>query len=43
MIAKFPVIIYHNQGIKISRDGRYIASAQNSFPGFAADVIIWDF
>ena len=29
--------------IKISRDGRYLASAQTSFPGFPADVIIWDF
>lgn len=29
--------------MKISRDGRYLASAQKSFPGFPADVIIWDF
>ncbi len=32
-----------NIAIKISRDGHYIISAQTSFPGFAADVIIWDF
>jgi hypothetical protein len=29
--------------IKISNDGKYLASAQKSFPGFSADVIIWDF
>lgn len=34
---------YNNVGIKISKNGRYIASAQTSFPGFPADVIIWDF
>jgi len=29
--------------IKISPDGKYLASAQNTFPGFPADIIIWDF
>ena len=29
--------------IKISNNGKYIISAQTSFPGFPADVIIWDF
>jgi len=29
--------------IKISKNGKYIISAQTSFPGFPADVIIWDF
>lgn len=33
----------NNLAIKISPDGRYIASAQNTFPGFPADIIIWDF
>jgi hypothetical protein len=35
------IIIY--LAIKISPDGRYLASAQNTFPGFPADIIIWDF
>lgn len=34
---------YNHVGIKISKNGKYIASAQTSFPGFPADVIIWDF
>ena len=43
MIAKFQVLYYFISDIKISKNGRYIVSAQNSFPGFPADVIIWDF
>ncbi len=34
---------FSKSAIKISPDGRYIASAQNTFPGFPADIIIWDF
>jgi len=29
--------------IQVSRDGKYIASAQRSHPGFPADVLVWDF
>lgn len=43
MIARSHVNIYYDLGIKVSKDGKYIASAQSSFPGFPADVIIWDF
>jgi hypothetical protein len=30
-------------GIKISNNGKYVISAQASFSGFPADVIVWDF
>ncbi len=43
MIVKFQVKNINNIGMKISKDGKYLASAQKSFPGFAADVIVWDF
>lgn len=29
--------------IKISRDGRHIASAESSLPGQVAEVLVWDF
>ena len=29
--------------IKISKDGKFIASAEHSFPGQIAEVIIWNF
>jgi len=35
--------IFYNSAIKISPNGKYIASAQNTFPGFPADIIVWDF
>ena len=35
--------LFNYLGIKISRNGKYIVSAQTSFPGFPADVIVWDF
>ena len=31
------------KAIKISKDGRYLASAEQSFPGQVAEVIVWDF
>lgn len=43
MILKFQVKNINNTGIKISKDGKYLASSQRSFSGFPADVIIWDF
>ena len=33
----------HYPAIKISRDGRHLASAEHSFPGQVAEVILWDF
>ena len=27
----------------MSRDGKYIASAETSFPGQVAEVLVWDF
>ncbi len=27
----------------MSRDGRFIASAETSFPGQVAEVVVWDF
>jgi hypothetical protein len=36
-------LIVYNLAIKISPDGKYLATAQNSFPGFPADIIIWEF
>lgn len=29
--------------IKISKDGKHLASAEHSFPGQVAEVIVWDF
>lgn len=29
--------------IKISKDGKYLASAEFSFPGQVAEIIVWDF
>jgi hypothetical protein len=29
--------------IKISKDGKYLASAEHSFPGQVAEVLLWDF
>jgi WD40 repeat protein len=29
--------------IKISKDGKYIASAETSLPGQIAEIIVWDF
>lgn len=43
MIAESHVSYFAYSAIKISPDGKYIASAQNTFPGFPADIIIWDF
>jgi len=43
MITKSHVFFIPNLAIKISPDGKYLASAQNTFPGFPADIIIWDF
>lgn len=34
--------IYYS-AIKISKDGRYLASAEQSLPGQVAEVIVWDF
>lgn len=34
----------HNiSSIKISKDGKYLASAEHSFPGQVAEVLLWDF
>jgi WD40 repeat protein len=33
----------HHIAIKISRDGKHIASAEHSFPGQVAEVLVWDF
>jgi hypothetical protein len=43
MITESHVNFYPYSAIKISPDGKYVASAQNTFPGFPADIIIWDF
>jgi WD40 repeat protein len=46
MIIKSHVIIYNlfkYLAIKISPDGKYLATAQTSFPGFPADILVWDF
>lgn len=29
--------------IRVSNNGKYVASGQKTFMGFQADVIIWDF
>jgi hypothetical protein len=36
-------LIYINLVIKVSKNGKYLASGQRNFMGFKADVIIWDF
>jgi WD40 repeat protein len=37
--------MYHlpYSAVKVSRDGKYIASAEQSFPGQVAEVVVWDF
>ena len=42
-IIEYQVSNIINLAIQVSRDGKYIASAQKSHPGFPADVLIWDF
>lgn len=32
-----------HSAVKISRDGQYLASAETSFPGQTAEVIVWKF
>jgi WD40 repeat protein len=39
-------LIGHNNSISciaVTKDGRYVASGQNTYMGFKADIIIWDF
>lgn len=43
MTIKFHVIYLFKLAIKISPDGKFIATAQNTFPGFPADITIWNF
>jgi hypothetical protein len=43
MIIEFQVPKAITLAIQVSKDGKYIASAQRSHPGFPADVLIWDF